>query len=236
MAIALVSHTLKQATDPDTVTTDALDSTGANGLIAIVADYQASTISTVSDSKSNSGWTRLTAYEQAVGSRVAIWYCKNPTSVGSGHTATYSGNAGTFAAICFLAFSGCDPTTFYDTGKVSGTGAATPTSLQPGSLTPSTSGCLVITGLVIDSVEDVSIDAPFSPALEDADYVAGSFGLSVAYEIQSAATARNPTWTLGTSTPTAATTMAVFVSDGLGGGGGGSATDGAIRIAPAGFA
>ena len=63
MAIALVANTFKQSVLGATVTTDAIDTTGANLLIVLVDDFQTDA-SVLTDSKGNT-WTPLTAQAEA---------------------------------------------------------------------------------------------------------------------------------------------------------------------------
>jgi hypothetical protein len=217
MAIAIVDSLAASSTDGNSVTSASMNTTGADGLVVVVGDYSAQTLGTVTDSKGNT-FTALTSYAFGVAdARCTIFYCADPT-VGSGHTFTYT-IVGGYPSIAAVALSGCDTAAFYDSGKVSGSSTDPgTTSLQPGSLTPSADGAILISGLCVRAAQAISVNAPFSPAIEDVDNVDSQCcGLTVAVDIQTTATARNPTWTTDGSTDQAAT-MAAFLSSGGGGG------------------
>src|SRR4051812_9792279 len=84
-------------------TSGAIDTSGANFLVAVVASYSVGD-TTVTDSKSNT-WTQLTARDEINTTLVRnrIWYAKNAT-VGSGHTFSDAVSS-SFPSICVAAFS-----------------------------------------------------------------------------------------------------------------------------------
>lgn len=173
-----------------TATTAAIDTTGANLLAAVIVDYDGvtSTIADASDSKANT-WTPLTTRKTVGDERVTIWYSV-PTSVGSGHTFTAS-RAGTFPSIHVVAATGALATPF----DVENGATTTGTTIQPGSITPSTNGTLIITGVAASNeATGFSIGSGFTQLgnfTNTANHQAGSG----AYLVQNPAAAINPTWT-----------------------------------------
>lgn len=203
MALAVLSAAIKASTGGLAVTTNAVDTTGANLLVAVPVSYQPSfTSGTVTDSKGNS-WTALTVKFSGVG-RVRIFYSV-PTSVGSGHTFTYDGDGGTpFPSLYVVAASGAHATPYESENGATTTG----TSLQPGSVTPAEDGCLVITGLSSVGGNSQTIDGGFTRLQVD---INGGNNLAAAgaYLIQGTAGAVNPTWSWSGSNDGAAV-VAVF--------------------------
>lgn len=200
----LISHTAAASTDDVSVTTPGIDTTGAN-LIVLATGEDDSSIPVASDSKANI-WTKLTTYGGGTGfvPRVTLWYCFNP-NVGPGHT--FSNNAGpaSYPAISVAAFSGAGTAPFdlQNGFTSSNTGVNT---IQPGSITPASAGELVMTGFSFGTTPSGTtplIDGGFA-VTDWADDSAHSYGVALAYLIQSTPVAANPTWTHGSVTPVVA--------------------------------
>lgn len=189
MAYALVVSTSQVSPDTNSVTTASINTTGASILVAGIVDYQAVSVGTMSDSKSNT-WNRLT--ETYIVGRVVIYYSINPT-VGSGHTFTYT-NTGAYPAIAVGAFSGAKLTSPFDQeGNISdGSGSG---SVQYGTITPTESNELWVAILGLDASSSTpTIDSSFTRA-EFKNYSGGvNFGIALGYFIQGAASALAPTW------------------------------------------
>jgi hypothetical protein len=216
MAIALVASEIALSATGNSVTTGAIDTTGADLLILQLESFLSATEPTVSDSKGNT-WTPLTAYGTGVNTRTRIFYSVNPT-VGSGHTFTATGLS-TFPSIVASAWSGADTATPFDQEN-GATIAASSTSAQTGSVTPSEDGELIIAAWGHDSATTgtPSVNGGFT-LLEAAPNNGQAFGIAQAYLIQTSAAAANPTlsWTGGTAGSTA---IATFKAAAGGGGGG----------------
>lgn len=202
MAIVYVTDTEAASTDNNTVTTPGIDTSGAN-LIVIAIAVQKLAGNDPSDSNHNT-WTGLTAVSSSSAQKIRFYYCLNPV-VGSSHTFSFS-ETNTFPTIAVVAFSGA--TAF---GQESGT-----TATQPGSITPAEDNeALVTFGSHSDSGTAPTVNSPFSSNLTASIAGAGPcWALGMAYEIQTTATARNPTWTLASSPTTA---MATFKAAAAGG-------------------
>lgn len=162
-------------------TTTAANMAGANFCAASVSWYNAGT-PVLSDSSSNT-WTFVHNESFFGTANSDTYYAKNATTTSS-MTFTLSTNPGAITVICF---SGVDTTAPFDTSNAGNTtGSAT---IQPGSVTPAAANSVVVTFSYFES-GTVSINAPFTLTTQSV-----GFGSAGAYEIQTTATARNPTWT-----------------------------------------
>lgn len=203
MAYALIAHTIAASAGPNpNVTTSAINTTGANLIVATFSGYSinASPLS-MTDSKSNT-WTLIASYTSTV-TRTSMYYCI-PTTVGSGHTFTggvVSGGGAYYPCLAIMAWSGATATPFDKHNGATSTGA---TSIQTGSVTPSTNNELLLTAVGFAATDTYTVDSSFT--IEDQhNYGAGTnFGLAFAYLIQTTAAAVNPKWSCGTSVDCAA--------------------------------
>jgi len=213
MAYALIDHTAAGSTDGNGVTTGAINTTGADLLVAVISDYSAGGGVSFSDSKGNT-WALLTQYNDGVAARVQIAYVKSP-SVGSGHTFTAT-NAFTFPSVCVAAFSGSDLSAPFD--QQNGASNSSTTSQQPGSVTPSANNELLIAGVSFNGAfSGLSVNSSFT-SLDSAAYAGGAcLGSALGYKIQTSAGAENPTWSW-TGTAGAAADIATFKAVSGGGG------------------
>ncbi len=189
-------------------TTGAFDSSTADLIVLSESAYAPSGSGTISDSLGNT-WTPLTVQSDGTEALNRLYYCVNPT-VGVSHTFTTTAQ---FVTLCAHAFSGAAASPLDQESGTTGTG----TSLQPGSLTPSQSGCLVFTGHTATSGSSAPvIPSGFTGLTEP--YTGGTNeGGGGAYEIQTTATAVNPNWSWTGSAHSAAT-MAIFLPAAGGGG------------------
>lgn len=192
----------------DSITSDSVDTTGANLIVVSVGWYTGSTSSgTLTDSKGNT-WTALTPQSNNGGTPIKnqLYYCYAPT-VGSGHTFTWSGTF-TFPAISVVAFDNIAASPF-DGENGGNNGGSAGSTVQTGSLTPSQANSLVITGLAheTNSGGSVSINGSFTIAASNP--YGGQEGNAIAYLILTSATAQNPTWDI-TNSSTLAATIAAF--------------------------
>jgi hypothetical protein len=223
MAWTLIANTADTDTS-GTVTTDAINTTGADLIVISVSRFNTPT---VSDSAGNT-WTALTEATLGGHPEVRLYYCLNPTTSAT-HTFTAAA-ANAFAGISVQAWSGADS---YNSQQ-SGTGTAAGTSLQPGSITPSADGCLIISGFGYGGTSTISINSGFNITNQLPLDSGNAYGTAIAYLDQTTAAAVNPTWSWTGST-SANAVMAVF-APAAGGGGGGSSTVGSVSAAATAFA
>lgn len=190
MTFALVAHSAVQGTSGGT--TAAVDTTGANILIAYVGAFVLSS-AVVTDSFSNT-WLPLTANTGGSSCSGQLFYAKNPT-VGTGHTFTLGSVS--FATLTISAFSGADTSSPFDvqsTGNTPGSG-----SVQPGSITPSNANSLIVCGCTPNdsSSGNPTVSSGFT-ITDSLGYAIGTAeGGAQAYQIQTTITAVNPTWSWG---------------------------------------
>ena len=208
MSIALIGSGVNAGSaDTNTVTTGTYDTTGATLMVVFVGDWAAATLGTVSDSQSNT-WTPLTTRESAT-PRGKLYYVANP-STNASHTVTYTVTAG-YPYIGVLAFSGTDTSSPFD--QESGSTTDSGITLQPGSITPAADNYVLVIGILNNaSGTDVfSIDSSFTKQLHLDNAPGAHFPGATGYQIQTTATARNPTWDWTAAGNTyAATAMASF--------------------------
>lgn len=194
---------------PTSITTPAIDTSGANLIIVHVSAESVIAAPVLSDNKGNV-WTGLT--EKTSGAAFTgtsrLYYCYAPI-VGAGHTFSLAaGASASYQVMEVLAVNGAAGSPFDQENGATGT---TTSTIQPGSVTPGQDNELVVTGVTHDAMGAApSINSGFT--ISDAvlydfgDHYAGA----MAYLIQTSAGAVNPTWTLPGSAGAAAATIATF--------------------------
>lgn len=199
-------HASAGSTDGVHVTTPARDTTGASLIVCACSVYPGIVTPPCTDSQSNT-WTPKTAYASTLVS-IQLWYVRSPTTSAS-HTFSCEDGGGnsSFPAIAAMAFSGTrtasDP---FDAENGASSNAA---SLATGSITPSSSGELIISAVSTnDSTGPFTNNAGLTVVEELVLVGAQHVGVGFAYLVQGGAAAINPTWTLGSSAPIAVTVAA----------------------------
>lgn len=211
MAIAFVQSTAKQGSS-STVTTDPIDTSGANFIVMTMV-YLTSH-GTISDSKGNTPFLELTAQTAAGGATVRIAYFP-AASCGTGHTFTIGSSASTFPSVSVGAFSGVATTSPFD--QQNGATSAAGNPLATGSVTPGEDNELLWFGIgdqwngtLSSSVGTIVNQLPWSAGV--------AFGISGCYQIQTTATARNPSLSWDGASVRAAAVIATFKSLAVSGG------------------
>lgn len=205
---SLIAHTIK-GSNGSSVTTNAIDTTGANFIVLVLSSGNGGTAATISDSNSNT-WTSLTVYADLFRS-IAICYCYAPT-VGSGHT--FTGSLAGKNSMAVAAFDNIASSPFdVENGNV-GTTFGTNTPLPTGSVTPSQANSLLIAGLMVDDGNgaDISIDSDFtiSDSLKGSAVEGGGPSCALAYKILTSSAVTNPSWTLSSNPAVADAAIAAF--------------------------
>lgn len=177
------------------VTTSAIDTTGANLIVLVVADYTLG--STPTDSKGNTYTPRTGRTTPNTNGSVRIWDCLNPI-VGTGHTFTVSGGT-QYPSVNVLAFSGAHATAAFD--HENGAAGAALTSLGSGSITPSGPAALVIFGYGGGSSSNPSVPGYTDAGLFVPIVGAQHYGSASFYTIQNVAVATSPTAFFGFNDP-----------------------------------
>ncbi len=203
MSWNLVAKTSKQSSDGNSVTTDAIDTTGATLLIVLLSAEPDSSFGTFGDSKGNT-WTEGSFANAGSALRDIVYYCE-PTSVGSGHTFHLTLGSTCRPSLAVLAYTG-NRTSPADQSNAVGTNNNV---IAPGSITPTENGELVVCG--ISSLADAgSIDSGFTYQ-ESAGNTANAEGFAIATKIQTTAAAVNPTTTFGSTTSHVAAMISFMV-------------------------
>src|SRR5678815_237187 len=172
-------------------TSSAINTTGANFLLVSVAHYsdaggQVST-SNLSDSKVGNTWNQLTWRGSSGQTAHRFFWCV-PASVGSGHTVTISTPFNSYPVIAFYAFDNMAASPF-DVENGASTGGSGSGSYSVGSnLTPTYNNEVFFSALACGDGTPGSVTPSLSTPITD------SFGGATAYEIQTTATARDPSW------------------------------------------
>lgn len=210
MTWTLVAHTTIPGS-PTGGTSAAIDTTGANLIVWSISHITAFN-PTYTDSKSNSWHQPVAAVRDGSNAVQLEWRYNYPGAivVGSGHTFTISGGGGnTFGSATITAWSGYVGGVFDNPSA--GTGNSSSATIQPGSITPSVDGCLVLMGVEVNGGTDGwtgSINGGFTLSDQVGFVSANNFGSMQAYLIQTSAAAANPTFTLaGAATSMAAQSL-----------------------------
>lgn len=187
MAFAYLVSVIKQGTSAGSGNSAAIDTTGANLIVISVGGVGG----VVSDSNTNA-WTALTVHGNN-----KLYYCYNPV-VGAGHTFA-SNAASSFSCIAVAAFSGAASSPLdQQNGNTGGSGT---TSLATQSVTPGDDNQLLVMGLGDFAPNGGSTAISVGTLLQSANINGGvSYGNAIAYEIQTTATTRNPSWSWLTGT------------------------------------
>lgn len=189
--MALVANTAKASTDTNEITSDAIDTTGANFIVIGIGFYNGTTPNpSVSDSKGNT-WTALTNRASTIVS-TRQYYCFAPT-VGSGHTFTVSGVV-SYPAIAVQAWSGiaASPADQENGATTSGSWA----TVSTGSVTPSQANTVLVASLAFEAGGGTTaINSGFT--ISNTIAYGTSEGVSLAYKILTSADATNPEWSSG---------------------------------------
>lgn len=195
-------------------TSSAMNTSGADLLVAAVTLALGGSV-TLSDSKSNS-WTA--GPEASNGATTLRLYYSVPTSVGSGHTFTISGTS-VFSSISVQAWAGAHTSPFDQEND----NAADPvSSIQPGSVTPSDNGQLLVTAMHNSgdtSDASRSIDTSFATPYQKGLVGGASYAIASSYFVQSSAAAINPSWSWSTGATAGLAVIASFKASAGGGGG-----------------
>lgn len=212
MTIALVTSTHEVLGLNGGTTATPIDTTGANFVAVVIADYPQVTASQpVTDNKGNT-YTALTAQTVAnsEGVRCRIFYCANATC-GSGHTWTNSGSvlANVIAVYAFSGVATSSPLSNQN-GATLGPLVGTITSMQAGSVAPTATDVFIFgCGWDGASGNGTAVDTGFSTPLIDNQVGGNNMGLLAAYKLS--ASSENPSATITSGAAPAGTNNAAAV-------------------------
>jgi len=207
MSLGVISTAIARSTNSTSVTSGSIDTTGANLIVVAVNTYSVTT-PTFTDSAGNT-WTSLTSQGSGQ-ARSQIFYCFDPTT-SSTHTFSISGGT-IYPAVAVIALSGA--AAFDQENGASGSGSG---SVAPGSMTPTEDDEIVVSTFSDSNVAGSVTATPSGfTTLGALNATSLSEGIDLAYQIQTAAAARNPTWTFGSGQTSWAATGATFTAAGGG--------------------
>jgi hypothetical protein len=208
MAYSLLASESASSADTNAVTSPSLTLTGASLIVVAASWHPGASEGTISDSvDGSSGWDTSLQTETSAASRVKLYF--KAASLSGSRTVTYTTSSG-YPSIGALVFGGAHASPY--TSQESGDTSAS-TTASPGSLTPSEANCLVVSGMAYnEDIETFTIPTPAGWTVEEQRVFVGgtSFGVGIAYQIQTTATATNPAWTLSGGSADMAVVMAVF--------------------------
>jgi hypothetical protein len=205
MPWALVNAGSQQSGTSGAITTAPANATGANWNFIATADISTSTQNPPTDNQGTAAYVVVATKTNATSLvRTTLWKGYN-AGFASGLTISY-GTGTCFPALAFLLALG-DATSAVD--QTSSSEAASASSIQPGGLTPASSGCLVLNAV---GFSPPAVDPMTNNQLTIYSHQAGagglSYGVMLAAEIQTTPTARNPTSTVATGTGDLAAVLA----------------------------
>jgi hypothetical protein len=193
MAYALLSHTAATG-NSSTVTTPPISTSGASLIVLVYTGAWVGRSAFLTDSASNTNYWSGNGQVSSTPYGTQIVVLPNPLTSAT-HTFTSPALANSFPGLAVLAFSGA----FGGAQALTGANTTSGTTVAPGSLTPATNGCLLVTGGSCNTVSaTLSINASFTVSDQVATG-ATSGGIAAAYLIQPTAAAANPTWTASAS-------------------------------------
>jgi hypothetical protein len=204
--ISLVAH--GQASGAISPTTSAINMVGANLLIVNCTWLTSAGSVVVTDSSSNT-WIPLTSVVSSQGFSSRLFYAQSAITTSSQTFTASIGATNIFAALIVAGFSGALPSGTFDQQNSAMSFAAV-TTQQPGSITPTGNGELIISNLGYNNATTPpTINSGFS-ILENVTFAGGvNYGASMAFLIQGTASPINPTWAF-TSTTGPVATIASF--------------------------
>lgn len=185
MAYTLVSSGTFASTNQNGFTSATFDSSGGDLLVVVAGSVFSPT--SITDNKSNT-FTKVGEVDRS--GTVSISYCQGGT-FGTGHTLTLSGS-GNYPDCIYYVFSGSASSPLDGTATTNNNFTV---PLNPGSITPSATGELFITGFGGNSGGTYSVGSGFT--IFGTQYLPGpnSWQLGAAYKIKTDALAENPAWT-----------------------------------------
>lgn len=217
--MALLGHKINASVGAADAITASMDTTGATLIVVGLENIvNAITTSAITETGATNTWTYGTQLVGTSSRVVRMAYCINPNTNATHVFKFTAANGANFPVIAVTVYSNTPAASFVTEAAGADVPAAT-TTVQPGSVTPSNANNLLVTFLGGDAYTAISVNQSFT-ATDTVGKVGGSSsGGGMAYIIQTAATAKNPTWTVTTNDATIMALMMEFKENGGGGGG-----------------
>lgn len=158
------------------------------------------------DTSATNTYTQIgTAVDMGNGTKVDLWYTVATNGAGSWQWGYVGGVPGGFPATAGACFSLSAGTATFDQH------AETGASDQPGSVTPTVNGGLLVTGYVPDdSVSGSTLTINSSFTITDQGSHGSNEGIGLAYRVLATCAATNPTWTVSNGTKVGAANIGTF--------------------------
>ena len=181
-----------KANNSGSITTSAIDTTGADLIVCAVTDDDRDTAASLSDSQSNS-WTTgpPSKYNSSDFASMRLYYKQSPSTSAS-HT--FSITFPNVGGVACAAYSGsvASPLDTPENGNTTAFGGGA--TIATGSVTPTADNYILITGLAFYLADATpTIDLSFTRRADD--HSSGNMGVAIADLIETTAAAKNPTWT-----------------------------------------
>lgn len=210
-SITVVNTSGYASTDTNPYTNKAIQSTlGANFIALALADYTSVSAGVPVDTKGCT-WFPRTAQTEGL-ERIRLFYAfPDGSHVDANHGFGVTGSNGSYPTITVISFSNLLSTDPYD-GHENGAVSAG-LSVAAGSVTPSQPNSLVISACANAAVFSSAVSgvSGWASVIQAGAIAANAFYCGMSYKIQSgAASAENPTWTIGDATYGIAAVIASF--------------------------
>lgn len=207
-----IGHTSAGSGDTSTVTTGTLNVPTADLITVEIVEYQVQgTTVVLSDSQTNTYTQCGSTFEVSGGVKIRLFYTQGAGIASSSFTVTGTGNT-VYPGFFVQAWTGSAASPC-DTTAISGGTTASATTLQPNSsITPAQANSLIITAVVVGAVRDFTINGGFTEQDELAFSSESYYGGSMAFLIQTTATAAQPTWDNNGAATEMATVIGTFKS------------------------
>lgn len=190
-SISLIVSTTAFGRITDPTPTSPVNTTGANLLVVVVANYnKLPCTDAISDNKANA-WTCAGSTNSTSGHAAGIWYSSNPV-VGTGHTISYTGS---YTVLDFMAFGGANTSSPLDQIKCN-QNPNNISSLTIDTLTPSANNSVFVSNSGTLSTGVHSIDSSFVLTSQNAFPGSNYMGSGAGYLVQTTAGAVSPKWSI----------------------------------------
>lgn len=180
-----------------TVTTAAVDMSGSDVIYIATSDYAfvGAVLTSLTDNLGNS-YPLIRSQTQAGGPRISIYRCYSPSGALSSMTFTYPSITNSYPGIIAAGFSGTSGAAVDHQNSAGWGGLSGTTSQQPGSITPTQNGELIIVAAnVFVATATPTINSGFSAAIFQQSNAGQTYSMMMSYYIQPTASAINPTIT-----------------------------------------
>lgn len=216
--MSLLAHGIAASSGATDAVVGPLNTTNAKLIVCALENIAGANFPAIlTDSQGNTWVFPITSsgFAGAAGRIANVAYCISP-STSPTHTFTMIATGGAFfPVIAVQVFDNVPTSGTFDAVTAGAETAAAGTTVQPGSLTPANANNLFISFVIGDAYTPISVSPVGFIVTDTLGKVGGvSQGGGMAYVIQSAATAQNPTWTVNNNDATIMSISIVFKESG----------------------